>query len=154
MLAKSKKILSILLLIICIIAGYTLFLSLRPVEIIAVHREGEFNDILVKNFPYTDQGKIKWWLENESILKEKYKIPNPAKDGFFSMTFWLFGDGYKKAEKYDRLCFYDIKTKEKCIEKDPVFSVSNSKNRGTILTVYDGTYHLKTNGEIIKLKRD
>lgn len=51
------------------------------------------------------------------------------------------------------MCFDDIKTKEKCIEKDAVFSVSHSKNRGTILTVYDGTYHLKNNGEIVKLKR-
>lgn len=154
MLAKSKRVLSMLLLICCIITGYTLWLSLRPVEIIAVHGEGEFNDILVKKFPYTDQGKIKWWLKNRTILKEKYKIPNPASDGFFSMTFWLFGDGYKEEGKYDRLCFDDIKTKEKCIEKDAVFSVSNSKNRGTILTVYDGTYHLKNNGEIVKLKRE
>ncbi|WP_338110761.1 DUF943 family protein [Rosenbergiella australiborealis] len=43
--------------------------------------------------------------------------------------------------KNDRLCFDDIKTKEKCIEKGPIFSVSSSKIRGTLLTVYDGTYH-------------
>ncbi len=35
-------------------------------------------------------------VEKKSILKEKYKIPNLATDGFFSMTFWLFGDGYKQ----------------------------------------------------------
>ncbi|EOS92781.1 hypothetical protein ETR_22761 [Erwinia tracheiphila PSU-1] len=43
-------------------------------------------------------------------------------------------------------------TKENCIEKDPVFSVSNSRNRGIIFTVYDGTWHVKESGEIIRLQ--
>ncbi|WP_252120247.1 DUF943 family protein [Erwinia tracheiphila] len=66
--------------------------------------------------------------------------------------FWNFGDGYQEEGKYDRLCFDDMHTKENCIEKDPVFSVSNSRNRGIIFTVYDGTWHVKESGEIIRLQ--
>lgn len=89
-------------------------------------------------------------MKNKEILKEKYNIPNPEKDGYFYLTFWLFGDGYKEEGKYDRLCFDDMKTKVNCIEKDPVFTVKNSKNMGTMFEAYDGTYRLQNNGEIVK----
>ena len=150
--AKSRKMIGMLLLVVSIIAGYTFWLSQRPVEITAIYGKGEFSDVLVKNFPFTDRGKITWWLENKAMLKEKYKIPSPAKDAFFSITFWLFDGDYTEEGKYDKLCFDEIKKKEKCIDKNPVFSVSNSKNRGTILTVHDGKYHVEKNGTIVKIK--
>lgn len=148
---RSKKIIYALFMLAVFLSAYLLWLSFRPVAIVAVHhgRSG-FSDVLVKNFPFTDKGKIHWWLKNKAILKEKHSIPNPEKDGFFYLTFWSFGDGYKEEEKYDRLCFDDMKTKVNCIEKDPVFSVKNSKNMGTIFKAYDGTYRLQENGEIVK----
>jgi len=151
---KNKKTLTLLFLAGCVLAGYWLWLSLRPVEIVAIHRENNFSDVLVKSYPFTDKGKINWWLENKNMLKEKYNVPNPADDGYFSISFWLFGDGYKEEEKYDRLCFNDMKTKVNCIEKDIVFTVSNSKNRGTIFTVYEGKYRQDKNGDIVKLKNE
>lgn len=66
--------------------------------------------------------------------------------------FWLFGEGYKETDGYDRLCFDDMNPPLNCIEKDAVFSVSNSSNLGTIFTVYNGKYQLKNNGDIIKFK--
>ncbi|MTD28187.1 DUF943 family protein [Erwinia sorbitola] len=126
-------------------------LSLRPVEIIAVHhRSSNYVSVLVRSFPYTDRGKINWWRKNEKMLREKYSIPSPGKDGSFSVTFWLFGDGYKELDKYDRLCFEDMKTEKNCIEKDVVFSVDNSKNMGMMFRAYDGTYRLQKNGKIVK----
>lgn len=91
--------------------------SLRSVEIVAVHHKNEFSAVLVHHFPITDKGKIDWWIKNKDRLKNEYKIPNPASDGFFSITFWDFGDGYEEAGKYDRRCFDDMPTKKKCIEK-------------------------------------
>ncbi|MGV3345364.1 DUF943 family protein [Enterobacteriaceae bacterium LUAb1] len=140
---------------IVLITGLTLFihflwLSQRPVKIIAVHEDGHFSSVLVQNFPFTDKGKINWWLKNKAMLKEKYNIPKPASYGNFNITFWLFGDGYKEEGKYDRLCFADMKKKANCIEKDAIFSVNNSANMGIVFTVYDGTYILKKNGEIVK----
>lgn len=146
-----KKNLYTLLLVGGIVHGCFLWYSHRPVEIVAVHhgRSG-FSDVLARNCPFTDKDKIDWWLKNKAMLEEKYNIPNPEKDGYFYLTFWLFGDGYKEEEKYDRICFDDMKTKVNCIEKDPVFSVKNSKNMGTMFEAYDGTYRLKNNGEIVK----
>ncbi|WP_146135904.1 DUF943 family protein, partial [Yersinia pseudotuberculosis] len=91
--AKSKKIICALLLLGSILLGYFFWLSLRPVEIVAIHKDGNFSAVLVRDFPVTDKGKINWWLENKSRLKDKYNIPNPAPDGFFSITFWDFGEG-------------------------------------------------------------
>lgn len=147
---KSKKILSALYLVGFVLFGYLLWLSLWPVKIIAVHEDGNYSDVLVKNFPFSDKGKINWWLENKAILKEKYNIPKPAAYGNFTITFWLFGEGYKEEGKYDRLCFDDMKTKVNCIDKNAVFAVSYSKNLGTIFTVYDGAYRINESGEIVK----
>ncbi|MBT0723628.1 DUF943 family protein [Rosenbergiella sp. S61] len=151
MTAKSKKTFYALLLVALGILGYCFWLSLRPIDIVAVHhREYGFSSILVRNFPFTDKGKIGWWLKNKDMLKRKYDIPKPEKDGSFTITFWLFGEGYKETDGYDRLCFNDIRPPLNCIDKDAVFSISNSKNLGTIFTTYDGKYQLQKNGDIVK----
>jgi len=60
---------------------------LRPIEIDAVHKEGGHSSVLVKTFPLTDKGKIKWWLNNKDMLKSKYNIPSPDTDGSFILSF-------------------------------------------------------------------
>lgn len=146
-----KKTIYTLLLAGGVLHGCFLWYSHRPVEIVAVHHgRSSFSDVLVRNFPFTDKGKIGWWLNNKEMLKEKYNVPNPNPDGSFYLNFWLFGDGYKELSKYDRLCFEDMNTKKNCIEKDIVFTVSYSKNMGTMFEAYDGTYRLQKNGEIVK----
>ncbi|CAI1735193.1 DUF943 family protein [Serratia plymuthica] len=149
---KIKKSLCMLTLATCVPLGYVLWLSLRPVEIIAVHQRNNYSDVLVKNFPFTEKEKINWWMENKSLLKDKYNIPKPAKDGFFSVIFWDFGDGYKKEEKYDRLCFDDMKTKINCIDKNSLIMVRYSKNTGLSFRLDSGVYRMQENGEMVKNK--
>ncbi|CNI45848.1 DUF943 family protein [Yersinia pekkanenii] len=149
--AKSKKILGVLLLTGGVLLGYSLWLSLRPVEVVAVHQRHHFSDVLVKDFPTTDQGKISWWLKKKEMLKSEYNIPKPASYGNFSITFWDFSKGYKEDE-YDRLCFDDMKTDKNCIDKNAVFTVNNDSENRIIFTVYNGKYLLKENGEIVKFE--
>lgn len=149
--AKSKKTLCILLLVAVVIFGYCLWLSLRPVEIIAVHHRGHGSSaVLVRNSPFTDKGKISWWLKNKNILKEKYNVPQPEKDGDFTVIFWLFGDGYKETDGYDRLCFDDMPSPLNCIDKNRVFSANHSRNMGISFIASGGIYRMRKNGEIIK----
>lgn len=63
------------------------WINLRPVEMVAVHQDDNFTDILVHNFPLTDKGKIGWWLEHADALKEKYAIPRPDEYGLYSIIF-------------------------------------------------------------------
>lgn len=129
---------------------YLYWLSLRPVEIVAVHEDGNHSYVLVKNFPFTIKGKINWWMDNKMMLKKQYNIPKHSSYGSFTMIFWLFGEGYKEEGKYDRFCFNDMKTKFHCVEKEATFSVSDSENMGVMFTVHDGNYRLQKNGEVVK----
>ncbi|CNC46022.1 putative entero membrane protein [Yersinia pseudotuberculosis] len=149
--AKSKKIICALLLLGSILLGYFFWLSLRPVEIVAVHKDGNFSAVLVRDFPVTDKGKINWWLENRDMLKAKYSIPKPASDGFYTVIFWDFGDGYKEEGKYDRLCFYNMKSSKNCIDKNSLMIIRNSQYNVMSFTVDSGIYQLK-NGGIVKMK--
>ncbi|MGN7971094.1 DUF943 family protein [Serratia sp. 22264] len=150
---KNKKILAVLSLIGFALLSYSFWLSSRPVEIISIHQRNNYSSVLVRNFPFTDKGKINWWLKSKGILKEKYNIPKPASDGFYTVIFWDFGEGYQKEDKYDRLCFEDMKTQKNCIDKNAIFSVDHSRNMGTTFVVYDGSdYRLDHNGEIVKIQ--
>ncbi|MGV3347083.1 DUF943 family protein [Enterobacteriaceae bacterium LUAb1] len=152
MTAKIKKTLYALLLVAVVVFGYGLWLSLRPVEIVAVHQDGNSSDVLVKNFPITDKGKINWWLKNRSILKKKYGVPAPDEEGFFEVIFWYFGDGYKETDGYDNLCFSDMKPPINCIEKDKAFTVWNDRSKNILFGVNDGFYRTKEKGEMVKIK--
>ena len=140
-----------LLFLLVVLLCWFLWLSLRPVKIIAVHNGSSgFTDVLVDHFPLTTKGKINWWLENRDMLKSRYGIPEISFYGSYTITFWYFGDGYMEEEKYDRLCFSDMKTEKNCIEKDKAFTVSDGGNSGLYFTVSDGYYHIKDTGEIVK----
>lgn len=142
-----------LFLVGCMLVGYAISLWLRTAEIAAVHTNDNFSDVLVTNFPLTDKGKINWWLANKNKLSENYGIPTPSPDsGRFSITFWDFSDDYKKKEKYERLCFPEMKTDVNCIEKDAVLIVSNNRAGSVFFTVNNGRYMIKDNGDIVKLK--
>ena len=151
MIRRNSKATYLLLAGMLLIVGF-LWLSLRPVEIIAVHQDGNFSDVLVKNFPLTAKGKIRWWLENKEMLKSRYDIPKPASYGSYTISFWLFGDGYKEREYKDRLCFEDMKTEKNCIEKDWLFFINESNNLGIVFTTNSGYYQLQKNGKIIELE--
>ncbi|QHM75419.1 hypothetical protein C7M52_01373 [Mixta theicola] len=132
----------------CVLLLYAFWFIFRPVKIIAVHQHGSrFSSVLVNHFPLTDRGKINWWLENRTMLKEKYHVPATDKKSYFSVIFWLFGEGYKERGKYDLLCFDDMKSEKRCIEKDAVFIVSHTGDDRTYFTMDGARYLLKSNGE-------
>lgn len=123
------------------------WLNLRPVEVVAVHQDDEFADILVHHFPLTDRGKIAWWLAHADALKKKYAFPHPGPYGLYSISFWDFKDGYKE-DAYDLLCFNDMKTKKNCIDKNFVFMVNNTREGTVVFTTDKDAYTLK-DGKIV-----
>ncbi|AUX93557.1 DUF943 family protein [Mixta gaviniae] len=150
---KNRKR-KILLVVFGVLFAYALWLTYRPVEIVAVHHRGNnFSAILVKNFPFTDRSKINWWLENRDILKEKYNVPDPDENGPFSIIVWRFGKGYQ-ADKQDddQYCFKDMQIREHCIQKDTLLIIDGRGKNQAYFTGDNGKYLLKNNGEIIKIK--
>jgi len=150
----NKKILILFFLAVCVLPGYWIWLCLRPVEIVSVHQENNYSDVLVRSFPPTDKGKIIWWLENKNMLKEKHGIPKPGPDGSFVVVFWDFGDGYKETDGYDNLCFNDMKPPINCIEKNSLLMVRSSENTGSYFVLGSGTYRMNNKGDIVKNKSD
>ncbi|WP_241573671.1 DUF943 family protein [Rosenbergiella nectarea] len=129
------------------ILTYYFFIILRPVEIIAVHNDHGFHSVLVKNFPFSDKNKIKWWINNQYFLKQQYGIPRPDREGSFTKIFWNFGEGYKETDGYDRLCFNDVDLPKNCIDKDSLLFVK--KDKYTYLEFWgdNGIYRIKENGK-------
>ncbi|CAH6345059.1 DUF943 family protein [Pantoea agglomerans] len=150
--SNLKKNVLALIITSCALIGYFFWFSSRPIEVIAVHEDGNYSFVLVKKFPITDKGKIDWWLKNKDIFKNRYDIPKPAAYGGYDVTFWNFGDGYKE-DKYDRLCFDDMKTKMNCINKEPLLTIKRYNYEREIFITYEGRYKLKNNGEITKVHR-
>ncbi|CNF18580.1 DUF943 family protein [Yersinia similis] len=151
MILRNKKF-SLLSLLLISALIYFLWMEFKPVKIIAVHQRNNYSDILVENFPITDSGKIAWWIKNKSMLAEKYKIPKPASYGSFTIIFWDFGDGYQEEDKYDRLCFDDMKTAENCIDKNSFLTVRNTHDNRVFFIVDNGKYLLQENNKVIKVR--
>ncbi len=120
--------------ILIFVLGYSLFLLLRPVEIIDVHQDGRWSRVVVKHFPITRKGKIDWWEQNKANLKEKYDVPKIDIHGYFNVSFWDIGSGYRVDRMVDQdsylLCFEDMKVDANCIEKNKVFEVVKGRNGG------------------------
>ncbi|EXU73792.1 DUF943 family protein [Erwinia mallotivora] len=150
---KKKKVTTMFLSLMCLLVAIAAWLSLRTVDIIAIHKDGSHSYVLVKKFPFTEKGRIKWWLKNKDILEDKYKIPSRDFDGSFVVTFWNFGEGYKETDGYDRLCFVDMPPPLNCIDKDAVLMVRNSKNTGLYFILDEGIYRVKE-GKIVEIKSD
>ncbi|MDW6091244.1 DUF943 family protein [Vibrio rhizosphaerae] len=130
-----RKMKYILLLLVIPAIAFSLYLWFRPVQIIGVHHSGSWiTRIVVKNFPITRWGKIRWWEQNKENLKEQYDVPKLDNHGYFSVSFWDIGSGYREDRMVDQdsylLCFEDMKVKANCIEKNRVFEVVKGRNGG------------------------
>lgn len=149
---RNKYVLAFMVLVLSMLIIYFLWFSIRPVEVIAIHQRNSFSDVLVKNYPFTDRGKIHWWLKNKDMLKTKYDIPKSSFSGSYAIAFWYFGDGYKEEGKYDRLCFEDMAPPLNCIEKDRAFTVRGDNHGNISFGVNDGEYYINKSGGMIKKK--
>ena len=127
------------------------YLEWRPVLIVGIHhRSSGFSDVLVTSLPLSDKAKIRWWLNHQDEIKDLYNVPAPEPDGTFDVTFWRFGEGYKEEGQHDCLCFDDMRIKARCIEKNSIFEVSNSRNYGLVFESGKSRYRLVKNGDIEK----
>nr|ACY01326.1 unknown [Erwinia pyrifoliae] len=118
-------------------------------KIIAVYSDGSYADVLVKNFPLTDNSKIKWWQKNIPMMKKRFNVPEPSENGVFHVSFWNFDDGYKPAGKEDLLCFNQMKSEVRCVEKKKLMEVKKNKN-GEVSILTDDAYVLSKKSTFIK----
>ncbi|MCP1438617.1 hypothetical protein J3D56_002053 [Erwinia persicina] len=144
---------------------YVIVMMLRPVEVIAVHQNHSVTDILVKNFPLTNKGKIEWWKENARKLDKQHPFLLNRKGETFWVTIWDFKDGYQQEKPDDTtffpshstdhlLCFENIKAEERCIKKENWLMQVTRATTGTMsYTMEDASYYQKPGGPLILEER-
>ncbi|CNB64127.1 DUF943 family protein [Yersinia similis] len=141
------------LFIFCIITYY-LWMKFRPVEVIGVYGH---SDIIIKNPPITDKGKITWWQDNKDIIQAKYGTPKYDINGTFSVTILDFGDGYENYREGSHFeipapefyCFDDAKIN--CLDKENEIVTIYKTSGGIIKYVTNDTsYNQREDGEIVK----
>lgn len=135
------------------ISLYGMWWLSQPVQVDAVHRDGSFSDVLVRNFPRTDRGRIKWWERNKAWLKAEHGIPEPDADGYFEVVFWSWDGVYRvdsgTDEDSDLRCFEDMKVAARCIEKsDRPLLVRRLRNGSYVfdIDIYPGGRYIQEEG--------
>ncbi|SQK77400.1 Enterobacterial putative membrane protein (DUF943) [Tatumella ptyseos] len=91
-----KKTLLIIVAAGTVLMSYLLWLTCRPVEIIAVHKKDNYSSVLVNNFPFTERGRINCWQENKQMLKNRYGVPGLTLMVFLLLSFGILVMGIKK----------------------------------------------------------
>jgi len=110
----------IVLIVTLMIIQLFYMLSFKTPKVLAIHGPGSNKDLLVKNMPFTDSNKIKWW-ENNGV-----KLISSSQTYYVSV--WNFDGKYQKLTPKNSgwfpdhdidylLCFNDIKAEENCIDK-------------------------------------
>lgn len=136
-----------LFIIAILIIPISLFFSSREPEVILVHQGEEFTDIVVRNFPITKFGRAKWWKDNQFHIKEKYNAPKVDEFGNYHVFIFDIGEGFKKNSEADSIwfsfsttdliCFDEIKSEDRCIEKNILMRVTRKK-MGETSYMFDG----------------
>lgn len=147
--------------IVIFLFSYVSHWILIPTEIIATHPHGTSRIILVKNFPLTVSGKMKWWKENKKLLKDKYDTPFIRDNGSYSVTIWDIGKGYQIKKPRDDtffpdhdteylLCFEEMKVEANCVDKANQIMYIAKTRKGVLMVTANNEMYQETNGRLIK----
>lgn len=152
---KFSRILIFILSVI--ILAFIYFIYFNSPEVLAVHGSVSNKDLLVKNLPFTDGEKIKWWDNNGAKT-----TPSPET---YNVSIWKFDGKYQKLAPKNSglfpdhdtdylLCFNDMKTEENCIDKSNwVMDITKTKDGYTYYRLEGESYYRKPSGELIKGER-
>lgn len=147
-----KKI--IIFMFAVIICAFFYLFYFDSTKVLAVHGSGSNKELLVKNMPYTDSDKIKWWDKDGDKI-----ISSPET---YNVSIWNFDGKYQKLAPKNSglfpdhdidylLCFDDMKTEENCIDKSNwLMDITKTKDGYTYYRLDGESYYRKPSGELIK----
>ncbi|ORM73472.1 hypothetical protein HA48_09145 [Pantoea wallisii] len=147
----NNKILAGLILSAALTGGLYYYVNFRKVYIINVHQDHYSASIIVDQFPYSDNKKIKWWLSNRQQILEKYKINPFNENGAISYYFYEIGEGYQPLEQQDRICFDDMQPPANCLDKNLLMKIQRTRGNNVIFSSDSGSYLLDKDNKISKL---
>lgn len=145
---KKTSILAIV--IVALALGF--FFVKRPVtaEVMAVDATPNTVLIAVKGLPFSTKSKLSWWLDNKNLLVSQYKLDFTEPHEQPSVYIYDFGDGFKKEEMKDRLCFDSVSPPNNCIDKNIAMVISQLRNGEIKLAIGDDVFIQDKSGKIVK----
>ncbi|MGD9426448.1 DUF943 family protein [Pantoea sp. NSTU24] len=126
-------------------------------EVLAIHYSDTRKYLLVKNIPFSDRDKIKWW-DNNGVKTIFYREN-------YNVSVWNFNGKYQKLAPKNSgafpdhdtdylLCFDDMKSDEGCIEKsDWIMDIAKTKDGYTYYRLDGESYYRKPSGELLNGER-
>lgn len=139
---------------VIVIAAFALgFLFVKKpaaVEVMALGKTPNTVLIAVKGLPFSTKSKLSWWLDNKSQLFSQYKLDFTEPDEQPSVYIYDFGDGFKKEEMKDRLCFESVSPPNNCIDKNIAMVISQLRNGEIKLAIDDDVFIQDKSGKIVK----
>ncbi|WP_134706494.1 DUF943 family protein [Rahnella sp. CJA17(1/100)] len=137
--SMKKKV--ILVSVLCVVISACFFIF-RKTEIIFVHHVKGDTDIVVRNFPLTQVGKIIWWENNKDNPLIKNEISDVDEYGNYFVGIEDIGVGFIRVSearfsswysfaKNDLICFDEIKSERRCIVKNNLMMIHNSRDNKT-----------------------
>ena len=145
---KKTSILGIV--IAALALGFFFVKKSIPVEVMAVDATRNTVLIAVKGLPHSAKSKLSWWLDNKSLLISQYKLDYTEPDEQPSVYIYDFGDGFKKEEMKDRLCFDSVLPPNNCIDKNIAMVISQLRNGEIKLAIDDDVFIQDKSGKIVK----
>ncbi|MFC6376716.1 DUF943 family protein [Tatumella terrea] len=149
---RIKKIIFFIAALVIVLFVYMNFFHVP--KVLAIHGTDDIKEVLIKNIPFTDSEKIKWWERNSEKFFNKSQV--------YSVSLWRFDGTYLKLAPKDSglfpdhdtdylLCFDDVKSDKSCIDKSNwIMDITKSKDGHTYYQMGGRSYYLKPSGELMK----
>ncbi|ELY5815113.1 DUF943 family protein [Cronobacter turicensis] len=122
----------------------------RPAKIIAVHQTPYTAAVIVERLPWRDRNKIRWWRDNEQHLITQYALKADNPRDSLDYFVYAFGKGYQPEGKADHLCFDEIKSTARCIDKNLLMIVTQNRAGEQIFLIDHYRYQVMRDGELKK----
>lgn len=105
-------------------AGFYAHLARQP-RIIDIHRDGNIVAVIAEQLPYLDRTKINWWKENEHRILARLNLSEveASRVSFYVIS---FNEGYEQPDDSDQLCFDDMTSPARCLQKNYLLVVKHS----------------------------
>ncbi|EOL8970669.1 DUF943 family protein [Cronobacter dublinensis] len=144
-----SRVLALMAVIMAAVAALCVIFS-RPVKIIAVHQTPYTAAVIVERLPWRDRNKIRWWRDNEQRLITHYALKADNPRGSVDYFVYAFGKGYQPEGKADRLCFEEIKSAARCIDKNLLMIVTQNRAGEQIFLIDHYRYQVMRDGKLKK----
>lgn len=145
-----KKTCILIIIIAVLVLGFFFVKKPTLVEVMAVDTTPNTVLIAVRGLPYSAKSKLSWWLDNKSLLSSQYKLDFTELNEQPSVYIYDFGNGFKKEEMKDRLCFNSVSPPNNCIDKNIAMVISQRRNGEIKLAIDDEVFIEDKSVRIVK----